>query len=319
MSRSKVHATFHPGDREELARLIAECLNPNGTGWFSMDHRVVWPGGETRWLRVRKQVYFDGEGSNRKPHRAMLAAFDITAEKQTTERLRESEERFRNLAENIPQLVWVTNPHGDKMFCNQRYLDYVGATSKEFIGKQWIECIHPDDREATGAKWKHALATGEAYRAEYRLRRHDGFYRYFLAQAIAVRNQNGEIEGWQGTSTDIHEQKLGQDALRRTEKLAVAGQLAASVAHEINNPLESITNLLYLLSTDSSLGSDAYKYVRTAQGELSRVSEITTQALRFHQQSVSASPVHVQSVLGAVLSLYQTRIQAADLKVICEY
>ena len=90
--REVVHATFHPEDRAELLPRIAASLDPAGAGGFAMDHRVVWPDGEVRWLRVRKQVVFEGEGSARRPMRAMLVALDVTAEKTAAEVTREAKE-----------------------------------------------------------------------------------------------------------------------------------------------------------------------------------------------------------------------------------
>ncbi len=90
--RPTVHANCHPEDREELARRIAACLDPAGSGWFAMDHRVMWPGGEVRWLSVRKKIFFTGEGAARRPRRAMLAALDVTAEKTATEAVRAAKE-----------------------------------------------------------------------------------------------------------------------------------------------------------------------------------------------------------------------------------
>ena len=78
--------------------------------------------------------------------------------------------------------------------------------------------MHPDDLSRTEAKWKHSLETGETYLNEYRLRRHDGVYRYFLARAVPMRNEAGVIERWLGTSTDIHDQKLIEEALRESEE-----------------------------------------------------------------------------------------------------
>jgi PAS domain S-box-containing protein len=83
LPRAVVHATFHPDDRAELTARIAAALDPTGTGWFAMDHRVVWPSGEVRWLRVRKQVFFEGEGGERRPNRALIAALDITEHAET--------------------------------------------------------------------------------------------------------------------------------------------------------------------------------------------------------------------------------------------
>lgn len=108
---------------------------------------------------------------------------------------------------------------------------------------------------------------------------------------------------------------LAEEALRKTEKLAAAGRLAASIAHEINNPLEAVTNLLYLLDQHEPMESEAKVYVQTAQAELARVSEITQQTLRFYRQSSSASMTNLVEVMDSLLMLYKSRLMASHVKV----
>jgi signal transduction histidine kinase len=114
---------------------------------------------------------------------------------------------------------------------------------------------------------------------------------------------------------EITQRLQAEEALRKTEKLAAAGRLAASIAHEINNPLEAVTNLLYLLQTHPELDSTAREYVSTAQAELARVSEITQQTLRFYRQSTFPVRTQVAEVLDSVLALHQLRLGSARITV----
>jgi len=114
---------------------------------------------------------------------------------------------------------------------------------------------------------------------------------------------------------DASERKRGEEALRRSEKLAVTGRLAASIAHEINNPLEAITNLLFLLRNFSSLDESALHYVKMAEYEVRRIAEITQQTLRFYRQSTLPARATLTDLLDSVLSLYQGRLHALDLRV----
>ena len=142
-----------------------------------------------------------------------------------------------------------------------------------------------------------------------------GTPRAWLIHAYPVRTQ--ESIRWVGMIVvEITERLRAEETLRRTEKLAATGRLAASIAHEINNPLEAVTNLLYLLRTHPSMDPVALTFVSTAQEELERVSEITQQMLRFHRQSTSPRPTNLEEVLDSVVKLYQSRIAAARVSVV---
>ena len=183
---------------------------------------------------------------------------DLSEQKQTEHELREREARFRILADSLPQLIWMTNDIGENTYCNQRYLDYLGVTEADRANIPWLELVHPDDLPSTLKIWNRSVYTGEPYINDFRLRRKDGVFRRFLARAVPIRTDGAKIERWIGSLTDITDQKLAEDALRKSEKLATAGRLAASIAHEINNPLEGVTNSLYL-ALQGQLAQDGYK------------------------------------------------------------
>ena len=231
----------------------------------------------------------------------------------------ETDRTFHDLAESLPQLVWIVDPQGKVIFANQRYMAYTGITSFDQINSSWQTIMHPDDIAEVTRQWSRSLSTGEPYTGEFRIRRRDGEFRSFLTRTVAVRNETGSIVRWMGSATDVHDQKLAEDAIRRSEKLATAGRLAASVAHEINNPLASVTNLLYLLAHNQSLDRTAREYIQTAQQELARVSEITTQMLRFHKQSSAAAPTRIAETLDSILALHRARIQSAGILLTRDY
>jgi PAS domain S-box-containing protein len=125
----------------------------------------------------------------------------------------------------------------------------------------------------------------------------------------------GEVR-WVGViATDITQRRNAEVAVRSSEKLATAGRLAASIANEISNPLESVTNLLYLLRQNGSLDTEAQGYLATAQSEIARVGNITQQTLNFYRQSRTAIEINIADVLRAVLSLHTSRLQASQIKV----
>jgi PAS domain S-box-containing protein len=146
--------------------------------------------------------------------RAMLSRIaelnaDIGAE------LRNSEQRFRFLGEIIPQQVWTALPDGRINYVNQRVLDYCDRTVEEMVGWRWQEVVHPDDLPQCNERWSHALATGEPYEIEFRLKRAaDETYRWHIGRALPLHNQEGSIVAWFGTCTDIDEQKQIEAALK---------------------------------------------------------------------------------------------------------
>ncbi|UYZ65105.1 PAS domain-containing protein [Hymenobacter weizhouensis] len=143
---------------------------------------------------------------------------DSSEQKSTAARLAASEQEFRMVTEYIPQLVWLTDPTGFHTYFNQRWIDFTGYTLKDSIGSDmWNNLLHPDDRQRARQRWGHSLATGEFYEIEYRFKAKDDSYRWFLGQALPVRDEAGYIVKWFGTCTDIHDQKLQEFALRERE------------------------------------------------------------------------------------------------------
>lgn len=141
----------------------------------------------------------------------------------------------------------------------------------------------------------------------------------WLVSAYPVHTSPTQIR-WTGVIVlDTSERKRNEEALRRTEKLAAAGRLAASIAHEINNPLEAITNLLFLLRNYCKLDEAALNYVQLAEHEARRIAEITQQTLRFYRQSTLPARTNLADLLDSVLSLYQVRLHNLGIKVQREY
>lgn len=131
--------------------------------------------------------------------------------------LRESEGRFRTLAEAMPQMVWVTRPDGFHEYYNQRWYDYTGLTRDQSLGWGWSTPLHRDDRERSQIRWQRSTEAGESYEIKYRFRRHDGEYRWFLGRAEPVRDAKGAVVRWLGTCTDIDEQVKTAQSLHENE------------------------------------------------------------------------------------------------------
>lgn len=222
--------------------------------------------------------------------------------------------------------IYATAPIGLALFdpvefrymrLNDRQAEIVGLPKEQVLGKTLTE-IAPIDglREMF-----EQVARGEAIRnrlLEGELPTRPGEHRYWTVNYDPVFSADGKVEAISAASLEITAQKRAELALIQNEKLAAAGRLAASVAHEINNPLESVTNLLYLIEHGESL-NQVREYARSAQVELARVALVTMQTLRFHRQSTAPTHVRVSDVLDSVAMLYEVRLTAAGINVSRRY
>ena len=199
---------------------------------------------------------------------------------------------------------------------NQYLADMNHQPISRHLGHPVGELLPGDVAATVDRLTTRVFETGESLR-EYELisgRTDPRTTRSWLANFFPV--SSGDKVRWVGVIvSETTERKQTEAALRRTEKLAATGRLAASIAHEINNPLEAITNLIYLLRHDSSLGEKAQRYAEMAQYEVARVSEITQQTLRFYRQSTLPVEVSLSELMESVLVLYHGKIHAAQVKV----
>lgn len=165
---------------------------------------------------------------------------DISKLRDADAALKKSDKKFKMLAEAMPQMAFMANKQGDITYYNQRWYEYVGD-GKDTEGWGWKDkpIHHPDDLQRTIDVWNASLASGEDYEIEYRLRRHDGVYRWHLGRATPVRDDNGAISYWIGTNTDIHEQK--RQSQNQNFLLEVTEELSKSLSYR--ETLETITNL----------------------------------------------------------------------------
>jgi signal transduction histidine kinase len=160
---------------------------------------------------------------------------------------------------------------------------------------------------------EHAWSTGNPWEDTFQLRGNDGNYRWFLSRALPIYDANGQIVRWFGTNTDITERKQAEEALVKSERLAAMGRLAGIIAHEINNPLEAISNAFYLLRDHPALDEEARYYSKLAEEELARVAHITKQTLSFYRESQQAVPLSLSEILDNIIELQSRRLQVSRI------
>ncbi|QMS86639.1 response regulator [Nostoc edaphicum CCNP1411] len=187
---------------------------------------------------------------------------EILERQRILEILRQSEERYRYLAEAIPQLVWTTDANGECDFFNQNWCDYTGLTLEQSLGSGWLAALHPDDIQSADEVWSNAVKEGTIYNNEYRFKRaSDGSYRWQLARGLPLKDEQGFVVKWFGTCTDIHEQKqileerahlleLEQIARAKAETAnRIKDEFLAVLSHELRTPLNAILGWSKLLQT----------------------------------------------------------------------
>jgi PAS domain S-box-containing protein len=173
--------------------------------------------------------------------------FDVNSLKETESALQAREHELVGIIETIPSMLWSLLPTGEPSHLSKRFLEYFGAPFEEFVNRGWMSVIHPDDREELAKVFFHAIETGDSFTSIHRTRRADGKYRWHHVMGEPLRDPHGKILQWYGLSIDIDERKRAEDHLRDTRtklstasKIATVAELAASIAHELNQPLMAV-------------------------------------------------------------------------------
>lgn len=258
----------------------------------------------------------------------MVVATDVTeqvmARKRVEQARREtalSEQRFRLLAEVIPQIVWSISADGGEAYLSPRWDEYTGQAASEVLANKWRSAIHPDDYDRCFASWAAAAETRSLWQVEYRLRRRDGEYRWHLGRSIPQCDRDGAILRWYGTATDIDEQRR---AIRSRD------DLLATVSHDLRGPLATISMAAELLH-DAPGGARPLGAIQRATREMERLIQdlldmasiesghlSVTPELRGVRELVEAAFDSIQPVASAKLIALDMDVAAAQLPVLCD-
>ena len=205
--------SLHPDDRERTRNSWLEAIAKERN--HEVEHRIRNADGAYRWFTTRGVPIRDAAGHIVK---WFGTCTDITEHKRSEQALRESEQRWRSLTEALPQLVWTATPDGACDYFSMQWTQHTGVPEDRLLGWQWMETLHPDDREPTKQLWTNSVAGRGPYDVEYRVRRTDGEYRWFKTRGVPIRDSEGRIFKWFGTCTDITDLRRTEEALRESEE-----------------------------------------------------------------------------------------------------
>jgi PAS domain S-box-containing protein len=307
---------FHPDGRRVEAE---ECPLPralrSGEPVAPQDLLVQRGDGAIAWISVAAAPIFDEKGH---VSGAVVAISDIDQQKRTDSNLHRSDERFRRLIEHSTVGVIIGDFQGAISYANPAILNLLGYTSEEVsAGALRWNALTPAEFSAADEKAMDELrATGTATTYQKSLRAKDGRLLPFLVGATMIPSaRSGDASTEIAVFVaDLSTQKQAESALIQSEKLAAVGRLAASISHEINNPLEAITNLLYLARRSSNIPVEVAAFLDKADQELQRVTQISIQTLRFHRQSTKPRLITSEELLGPTLALYHGRISNSNIR-----
>lgn len=280
---------LHPDDRKRMECEVREHVRRGGTA--DSEFRILRPSGEVRWLFSRGHVFSD---IAHKPIRMVGIAIDVTDRKRAAEALRESEERFRMVANTAPVMIWMSGP--DKLFSyfNQPWLEFTGRTLEEELGNGWAEGVHPEDFANCLEAYGKAFDGRQNFQIEYRLRRRDGEYRWILDMGVPLFRSDQSFAGYIGSCIDVTERKLADEALSNVSRRLIEAheeertRIARELHDDINQRLALLEiELEQLEATPLGLSAEASLHLQAFRQRLSEVaSDVQAISHRLHSSKL---------------------------------
>lgn len=311
--------TVHPDDRERVRQNNIAAIR---TGRMEpCEYRIVRPDGEIRWMLSRGEVLVNGQG---RAIRAVGVNIDITDRRHSFEKLQESEERFRALADSAPALLWISKTDGRREFVNQAYVEYLGLTYEQALEYDWRQSLHPDDLQRVLKEQVAGEASRKPFRLEARYRRKTGEWCWIRSVSKPRYGPDGAFAGFTGIGIDINDAKQAehdlqdvnellaervaaalaerdeaQARLHHAQKLEAVGQLTGGVAHDFNNLLTVITGALDLIQRRPDDVERRNRMIEAALGAARRGERLTHQLLAFsRRQALKPEAVRIDDLLA---------------------
>ena len=297
LSHEQLLEFIHPDDFSIRRFAFQEALS---TGWLHYIVRLQWKDKSIHWIEANGKVIYDEAGD---PYKIIGASRDLTEEKLYQKSIKESEQKFRLLADSLPQFIWISDASGSMTYFNQSVYDYTGMAFEQLKGQLWNKIVHPEDRVANIKKWFEAVNNGGTFLFEHRFLRSDGLYRWQLSRATPQYDARGKIQMWVGTSTDIHDQKtfakeLEEKVFERTRELKATNevlektnreleQFAYIASHDLQEPLRKIQTFADILKRNIHDEVSAKKYFSKIDSSAQRMGELIKSVLDYSRLPVN--------------------------------
>jgi PAS domain S-box-containing protein len=327
----------HPDDREPLLATYADHFARREAG--RVEYRLRRADGQYRWLDEAAAPSFDSEGNFAG---YVGSCVDITDRRAAEAALRTGSAQVRALLDSLPQLLWSSRADGHCDYFSPQWVTYTGVPPQDHRGEGWLDAIHPEERDDVRRAWDQAVRGGLPFDTEYRIRRHDGVWRWFSSRASAVREDDGSVRRWFGTSSDIteivearrdleervaertlaleqslEERARAEAALAQAQRLETVGRLTGGVAHDFNNLLTVVIGGLDMILKRPA---DSARVTRLAEAALAagqRGERLTRQLLAFsRRQELKPEIVDMSALIAQAEPLVRRAVgQAVDLVV----
>jgi PAS domain S-box-containing protein len=311
-----------PDEREAVMAAAQRAMQGNGE--FGCVHRAYLSDGRCHWMSTRGRAEFD---KNHRPLRMRGISMDVTAQKEAEDSARESERRFALLADSAPVLIWASGPDKLCTFFNKPWLDFTGRGLEQERGNGWTEGVHRDDLAECLKIYTQAFEVRRPFAMEYRLRRHDGQYRWVLDHGVPRYDAQQTFLGYIGSCMDVTERREAEaEAHRSRQELAhvnrwsTLGELAGSLAHELNQPLASILSnaqaLQRIVDSDSAEPGEVREIVVDIVDQDRRAGQIIARMRSMLQKSEpKLGPQDLNKCIDEVLSLMHSELVLRNVAV----
>jgi PAS domain S-box-containing protein len=262
---------IHPDDRERAILALRRLESGEAS---ADEYRVMHPDGTLRWVWDRGFPIKDESG---RVVRVAGIAEDITERKQAQEALRDSEERFRTLADAAPIMIWGSGTDKQCHYFNKQWLDFTGRTVEQELGSGWSEGVHPVDVEGCLETYNASFDARKPFQMEYRLRRHDGEYRWVMDSGVPRCAPDGTFSGYIGSCLDITERRAAEEAIRGADRRKE--EFLAVLSHELRNPLAPIQTALDLLAQAGMRGDASRQRLATIKRQVHNLERLVDDLL----------------------------------------